>query len=212
LRLTTRQLDAIGAYAAAMRAAIGPDVELAFDCHARFDDESAIKVSQVVESARPMWLEEPVINDNPELMHRVRRASRVPVACGRNVYTRYGFRPFVEQQAVSIVQPDMSKTGGLLETRKIAQMAEMYTIEVAPQGLASPLGQLAYAHVCSTIPNFMILEWGAYFSETLNRVVKLPPVQNGFFEVPDTPGIGAEINQDALDEMLLPGYQLPEKL
>src|ERR1700722_15824206 len=159
LRLTTRQLDAIGSYAAAMRQAIGPDVEMALDCHTLFDEESAIQVSKVVEPARPMWLEEPTTSDNPELMRRVRHSSRVPIACGESVYTRYGFRPFIEQQAVSVVQPAMSKTGGLSETRKIAQMAETYTIEVSPHGMASPLGQQAYVHVCATIPNFVVLEW-----------------------------------------------------
>jgi galactonate dehydratase len=210
LRLTTRQLEAIGSFAADMRAAVGREVEMAFNCHGRFDEESAIQVAKVVESSRPLWLEEPTMSDNPQLMLRVRRASRVPIACGQNVYTRYGFRPFIEQQAVSVVQPDMSKAGGLAETRKIAQMAETYTIEVSPHGMASPLGQQAYAHVCSTIPNFMILEWGSYFAEPLNRVVKRPAIADGFFEVPDAPGIGAEINQNALEEMLSPGDRLPE--
>ena len=142
-------------------------------------------------------------------MARIRKATRVPIACGENVYTRYGFRPFIEKQAVSIIQPDMAKTGGLLETRKIAAMAETYMIPIAPHGMASPLGQQAYAHVCATVPNFMILEWGPYFFEPLNKVVKRPEVKNGFLDVPEGPGIGAELNQDAIQEALLPGYTLP---
>ena len=209
LRLTTRQIDAIGAYAGTLRDAIGPHVEMALDCRTLFDEESAIQVAKAVEHTRPMWMGEPTTSDNPEIMHRIRRASRVPIACGENIYTRYGFRPFIEQQAVSVIQPDMSKTGGLLETKKIAQMAETYTIEVAPHGAASPLGQLAYAHVCSTIPNFVILEWGTYLDEGVNRLVKRPAVKDGVLEVPDSPGIGAELNQDAIRAALPAGYDFP---
>jgi galactonate dehydratase len=212
LRLTARQIDAIGAYAAAMREAIGPGVEMALDCHSLFDTESAIQVAKVVEPSRPMWLGEPTISDNPDVMRHIREATRVSIACGERVYTRYGFRPFLEKQAVHIIEPDMSKTGGLLETRKIAQMAETYVVDVAPHGVGTPLAQMAFAQVCSTIPNFMILEWAAYFNDRYNQMMKRPEAKDGYVEVSDAPGIGAELNHDAIQEALLPGYTLPEHL
>jgi galactonate dehydratase len=118
-----------------------------------------------------MWLEEPVPSDNPESMAAVRAASRVPIACGENVYTRHGFRPFLEKQAVSIIQLDMAKCGGLLESRKIASMAETYNIPIAPHGMASPLGQTAFAH--APPPNFMIWE-GASTSIRTSPLTTMP--------------------------------------
>ena len=156
----------------------------------------------------PCGWKEPVPSDNPETMAKVRAAARVPIACGENLYTRYGFRPYLEQQAVSIIQPDMAKCGGLLETRKIAAMAEVYHIPIAPHGVASPLGQMAYAHVCATVPNFMILEWVHYFDASLMRLTAAPEYSAGFLKVSDSPGIGVELKEDAVRELILPGYQL----
>jgi galactonate dehydratase len=212
LRLTARQIDTIGAYAAEMRTAIGPDVELAIDCRSLFDTESAVQVAKAIEPSRPMWLGEPTSSDNPELTRRIREQTRVSIACGENIYTRWGFRPFLEKQAAHIIQPDISKTGGLLETRKIAQMAETYVVDVAPHGVATPLGQMAFMQVCSTIPNFMILEWGMYSVDRYNHMVKRPEMKDGYVEVSDAPGIGAELNGAAIQEGLLPGYTLPEHL
>ena len=102
----------------------------------------------------------------------------------------------------------MAKCGGLLETRKIAAMAEVYGIPMAPHGVASPLGQAAYAHVCSTVPNFMVLEWGRYFNENIMKLAKAPQYAAGFLEVPDAPGIGVELIEDAIKELMMPGHQL----
>jgi len=206
--LTNPQIDAFAGRVAAIRNAIGPGIGLALECHGRYDVESAIQLARAVEPYRPMWLEEPVPSDNPETMAAVRRATRIPIACGENVYTRYGFRPFLEKQAVSVIQLDMAKCGGLLESRKIAAMAEIYHIPIAPHGMASPLGQTAFAHVCATTPNFMILEWGQYFNPGLARVAPMPTYNNGFLELPDAPGIGIELNPDAVKELLMPGYEL----
>lgn len=206
--LTNKQIDAFAQRVGALRQAIGPDVGLGLECHARYDVESAIQMAKAVEPFRPMWLEEPVPSDNPEAMAAVRRATRIPIACGENVYTRYGFRPFLEQQAVSVIQLDMAKCGGLLESRKIAAMAEVYHIPIAPHGMASPLGETAFAHVCATTPNFMILEWGQYFNARFNRLCTMPRYSGGFLELPDAPGIGVELNEDAVRELAMPGYEL----
>jgi galactonate dehydratase len=206
--LTNKQIDAFAARVGALRQAIGPDIGLGLECHGRYDVESAIQMAKAVEPFRPMWLEEPVPSDNPETMAAVRRSTRIPIACGENVYTRYGFRPFLEKQAVSVIQLDMAKCGGLLESRKIAAMAEVYHIPIAPHGMASPLGQTAFAHVCATTPNFMILEWGQYFNARFNRIATMPKYSAGFLELPEAPGLGVELNDDAVKELLMPGYEL----
>jgi galactonate dehydratase len=207
--LTARQIDAVAANVATMREALGPDIGLAMDFSTRFDTESAIQIAKALEPYHLMWIEEPIPSDNVDAMAKVRNHSRVPIACGENVYTRFGFRQFLEKQAVSIIQPDMAKTGGLWETRKIASMAEVYHIPIAPHGVASPLGQTAYAQVCATVPNFLILEWGHLLrNKELNSLMRnLPEYEDGYVRVSEAPGIGIELNDDAIRERLLPGYK-----
>lgn len=206
--LTSAEVDDVGKLVAAMREAVGPNIGIALECHTRYDTESAIQIAKIVQPYRPMWLEEPVPSDNPEAMLAVKRASRIPIACGENVYTRYGFRAYIEKQAVSIIQPDMAKCGGLLESRRIAAMAETYYIPIAPHGVATTLGKVAYAHVCSTIPNFHILEWAHFFSPEIGNLTQPPDYRNGFVYLSDKPGIGIEINEDAVKERLEPGSSI----
>lgn len=206
--VTNQQIDEIVAHVGAMREAAGPVVEVALEAHTRYDVEGAIQIAKAVEEFRPMWFEEPVPSDNPDTMAFVRRATRVPIACGENIYTRYGFRPFLEAQAASVIQPDMAKGGGLLEGKKIAALAEIYHVPVAPHGVASTLGKVAYAHVCSTIPNFRILEWAHYYNDALNALTDKADYKDGFVTLSERPGIGIEINEDAVKERLEPGYAL----
>jgi galactonate dehydratase len=133
--------------------------------------------------------------------------TRIPIAGGENLYTRWGFRPYLEQQALSVIQMDMCKCGGLLEARKIASMAEVYHIPIAPHGVASTLGKVAFSHVCATVPNFLIQEWAVDrpvndpFTTTAN-------LEKGYVILPEVPGIGIELHEDAVKEALEPGYQM----
>ena len=204
--LTNGQVDDIVKHVASMREALGPDVALMLECHTRYDTESAIQIAKAVEPYRPTWLEEPVPSDNVDAMVEVRSHSRIPIACGENVYSRFGFRQFLEKQAVSIIQPDMAKCGGLWEGRKIAAMAEVYHIPIAPHGVATSLGKVAYAHVCSTTPNFMILEWAHYGQKEYDEVTTPPDYSGGFVQVPDGPGIGIEVRDEVVNQRLEAGY------
>jgi galactonate dehydratase len=205
--LTNRQIDDVVNHVSAMRQALGPDFGIMLECHTRFDTESALQLAKLLEPLRPMWMEEPVPPDNVDAMAYVRSHTRVPIACGENVYSRFGYRQYLEKQAASIIQPDMAKCGGLWESRKIAAMAEVYHIPIAPHGVATRLGEAAYAHVCSTVPNFMILEWMHYPDATYDKLTTALDYSNGFLRVPDTPGIGVELNEDAVKELLMPGSQ-----
>jgi galactonate dehydratase len=204
--LTNRQIDDIVNHVGAMREALGMDFGLMLECHTRYDTESALQICKAVEQFRPMWIEEPVPSDNVDAMAHVRHHSRIPVACGENVYSRFGFRQFLEKQAVSIIQPDMAKCGGLYESRKIAAMAEVYHIPIAPHGVATTLGKVAYAHVCSTVPNLMILEWAHYGQKNYDALTTAADYRDGFVYVPDTPGIGVEIREDVVKDLVMPGY------
>ncbi|MCC6858255.1 MAG: mandelate racemase/muconate lactonizing enzyme family protein [Bryobacterales bacterium] len=205
--LTNPQIDELAQHTAAMREALGPEVALMLECHTRYDTESAIQIAKAVEPYRPTWLEEPVPADNPEAMAKVRQATRIPIATGENIYTRWGFLPYLEKQAASIIQPDMAKAGGLWEGRKIAAMAEVYHIPIAPHGVATTLGKVAYAHVCATVPNFMILEWAHFGSKPIDALTTPANYKAGFVELSEAPGIGVEVNVDAVKERLEPGIQ-----
>lgn len=207
LHLNNAQLDDVVNLVASVREAVGKDYPVALECHARYDTETAIQLCRLVEPYRLIWVEEPVPSDNVDAMVKVRTAARVPIAAGENIYSRYGFRPFLEKQALSVIQPDMSKTGGLLETRKIAQMAEIYNVPMAPHGVASPLATMAYAHVCLTAPNVMLLEWTHYRNPLYTSLAQPVVLKEGFLEVPDTPGIGVALDDDAVKERTEAGYR-----
>ncbi|HEV2273100.1 MAG TPA: mandelate racemase/muconate lactonizing enzyme family protein [Acidobacteriaceae bacterium] len=200
LHLNTAQLDDVVNFAASFRDALGKDYDFALECHARYDVETGIQLCRLLEPLRLIWVEEPIPSDDVDAMLRIRTSTRVPIAAGENIYSRYGYRPFLEKEALSIIQPDMSKTGGLLESRKIAAMAETYAIPVAPHGVASPLATMAYAQVCVTIPNFMLLEWTHYLNKLYTSLTEPVALEDGYLRVRDTPGIGVALNEEAVKE------------
>lgn len=207
VHLNIPQTDDIVALVASVREAMGPNYDLMLECHTRYDTESAIQLCRLVEPFRLTWVEEPIPSDNVDAMAKIRSSTRVPIAAGENIYTRQGYRPFLEKQALSIIQPDMSKTGGLLEARKIAAMAETYFVPAAPHGVASPLATMAYAHVCAVIPNLLMLEWTHYLNPQYLSLTEPVKLNDGYLEVRDTPGIGVSLNDDAVRERTDTGFR-----
>jgi len=208
LHLNTVQLDDVVNFVGSLRDAVGKTYDLALECHARYDVETAIQLCQLLEPFRLIWVEEPIPSDDVDAMVRVRNATRVPIAAGENIYSRYGFRPFLEKQALSVIQPDVSKTGGLLETRKIAAMAEVYNIPMAPHGVATPLGTMAAAHVAAATPNLMLLEFTHYADKAYTSLTE--PVtldDDGYLEVRSLPGIGVALDEDAVKERTDPEFK-----
>ena len=209
LHLTNGQVDDVVNFFADVRKELGKDADVALECHAHYDTETAIQICNRVEPLRPVWVEEPIPSDNVESMLRVRNNTRVPIAAGENIYTRYGFRPYLEKEALSIIQPDFTKTGGLMEGLKIASMAETYNIAVAPHGVCSPLGTLAIAHVCAVMPNLLMQEYAKYGKKPWTELCDPVPLDGeGCFVVPDAPGIGIGLNEDAVKERLDPGFKM----
>ena len=207
LHSNTAQLDDMVDFVDGFRQKLGKTYDIALECHARYDVETAIQLCRLMEPFRLMWVEEPIPSDDVDAMLRVRNNTRVPIAAGENIYSRYGYREFLEKEALSIIQPDMSKTGGLLETRQIASMAEVYSIPMAPHGVASPLATMAYAQVCVTAPNVMILEWTYYLNRLYTSLTEPVQLEDGFLEVTDRPGIGVALNDDAVKERTEVGYK-----
>jgi L-alanine-DL-glutamate epimerase-like enolase superfamily enzyme len=191
-----------------IRQELGPDGDFGIDLHWRYDARDAISLCKAMEPVSPMWLEDPVPPDNPEVMARVTRASEVPILTGENLYGRQGFRKLIELQACDAVHIDIPKSGGLLESKKISDYAEMYGIWTAAHNPASPVGTIASAHAAASMRNFRIHELAKYIDWWPDVVVKEGPMfEKGYFTIQDKPGLGVELNEDVVKAHLAPGEQ-----
>ena len=210
--MTPGELATMVEKVAAVREAIGPTIDMAIDMHGRYDAHSAVRVARALEPYNLMWLEEPVPPENVDAMREVKQSTATPICAGENLYLRYGFRDLIERQAVDIIMPDIPKCCGLSEGRKIANMAEIYYIPLAPHNVTGPLGTIASCHVCASIPNFLVLEWHWLSRPHWNELVvaEKPIIQNGYIQVPDKPGLGFELNEEVARQYLRPGTGLFE--
>jgi galactonate dehydratase len=192
------EVDRMVASVAFTRESYGKNMDIAVDMHGRYDAGTAKRVAKEMEPFRLMWLEEPVPPDNIDAMREVRESTHTPICCGENIFLRWGFRELFEKRAVDIVMPDFQKCGGLLEARKIADMAHTYFIPVAPHCVTSPIGSMATAQVCAAIPNFLAQEWHWIDSLALWKdwVKEGEIIEKGYITLPDRPGIGVEMNDD----------------
>jgi L-alanine-DL-glutamate epimerase-like enolase superfamily enzyme len=197
--LSNREIDYILSLIAGVRAAVGIDLDLAIDCHWRFNVSDARRLAEGCEPYRLMWLEDPVPPWNVNALGEITRTTRTPIATGENLYLFDGFRYLLERQALSIVSPDLQKVGGLAEARRIAEFADSCNIAVAPHNISSPVGTLASAHFCAAIPNFLALEFHASevpFWDDLVDGTRKPIIQNGHIAVPEEPGLGVTLNEE----------------
>jgi L-alanine-DL-glutamate epimerase-like enolase superfamily enzyme len=187
--------------------AAGESVDVATDLHTRLDVHSAIRLAQDLEPLNLLWLEEPIPPENIDAMLAIREATSTPICAGENLYLRHGFRDLLEKQAVSIIMPDIPKCGGLSECRKIANMAEVYSIPFAPHNVSSPLGTMASAHVCATVPNFLILEYHWFHRDYWSTIItdKRDIIKDGFIQLDDRPGIGLELDEEVAKQYQYPG-------
>ena len=179
---------------AAVREAIGDNRDLLIDGHGRFSREQAIETAARLEGMRLYWFEESV--PGIENLAAVNRAAPMPTAGGESLFGVEAFYPYIAGKAVDIVMPDIKFCGGLLELKKIAAMAEGAEMACAPHGPASPVGNMAAAQVCATLPNFSILEFAhGEVDWRADTVTPEEPIQNGRLTVLDRPGIGYELNE-----------------
>jgi galactonate dehydratase len=193
----------------AAREAVGPNVDICADMHARYDYPTGQQVAKRLEPLNLMWLEEPVPAENVDALKLIADSTSTPICVGENVYLAHGFRRMLEMGAVDIVMPDLQKAGGLGEGQRIANLAHLYYVPFAPHMVASFLGAMAACHVCASVPNFMILEWQTYFDTNpmYKEMVTYdgPQVEKGFITLSEKPGIGVEINEDGMRKYATPG-------
>jgi galactonate dehydratase len=195
--VTTQELALMVAKVAAIREAIGYEMDLAIDLHSRYNTVSGIRIARALEPYRLMWLEEPVPPENVEAMREVKLATSTPICCGENLYSKWGFRDLLERQAADIIMPDIAQVGGIVEGKRIADLADLYYVPVAPHNNCGPLATIAQAHLCAAIPNFHILEWHGARIPEWDKIVLWdgPVIDRGGINLPDKPGLGYELNE-----------------
>ncbi len=198
----TEALNSIAAYRyaermmAALRDAVGESVDIMVDCHGRHSLANALEFCRVLAPFRPYFVEEPVPPENVDVMAEVRKMSPVPIATGERRVTRYEFREIFEKQACHVVQPDLCHCGGLWEAKKIAAMAEVYGMGVAPHNPLGPIANAVALHFDLSTPNFLIQE--DMLSDVPWRwdVVRHSLRSEGGYWMPaDAPGLGIEVDE-----------------
>ena len=183
----------------AVRESLDSNTDLAIDAHWFYAPVDILKVAHAFEDLDLLWLEDPIPPENIAAMEGVTKSTRTPICTGENFYTRFGFRDLIETQAADIISPDMAKAGGLLEGRRIADLADMYYIPIAPHNIGSPVQTVANCHVMAAVPNFLVLEFhhldNAFWEGIINEG---PLIQEGHIDVPNLPGLGVTLNEDLL--------------
>ncbi len=183
----------------AVRQALQRNTDLAIDAHWFYAPVDILKVAHAFEDLNLLWLEDPIPPENVAAMVRVAGATRTPICTGENFYTRHGFRELIERQAADIISPDLAKAGGLLEGRRIADLADLYYIPVAPHNIGSPIETIATCHVMAAVPNFLALEFHHLHNTVWENLLDGPPlIEGGHISVPNQPGLGVTLNEDTL--------------
>ncbi len=179
---------------AAVREAVGDDVDLLIEAHGRFNIYTAITLARDLERYNIFFYEEPVPPENFDALAQVTGSVNVPVAAGERCYTKFGYRELLEKRAVHIIQPDVIHAGGLLETKKISAMADAHYIPVAPHNPNGPVAMAASIQLAACIPNFLILEYLVDDVPWRDSVITDGfEIKNGHVSVPTGPGLGIDL-------------------
>jgi galactonate dehydratase len=187
----------------ALREAVGNDVELMLDLSGALTTDETIRLCRRFEALDILWIEEPADPFDSGALRKISEQVKIPIALGERIYTRHGFRRILEPQSADILQPDVGNTGGILEGKKIAAMAEAYNMRVAPHNCGSALSTAASVQLSACIANFMTLEVYPYFPEQPGyvQVVEDAPeerIRNSSLPLADAPGLGVRLATERL--------------
>jgi L-alanine-DL-glutamate epimerase-like enolase superfamily enzyme len=181
-----------------LRAAVGTRADLLFGTHGQFTSGGALRLARHIEPYDPLWFEEPAPPDNVPEMATVARQTSLPIAAGERLATKAEFTRLLEAKAVSIVQLNLARAGGLLEGKKIASIAEAFGAQIAPHLYNGPIGGAANVQLAACSPNFLILEsiqdWSGIHAELLEKPMTW---ENGYVVPPTAPGLGVELDEAA---------------
>lgn len=200
-------VDRVAERFARLREAVGPEIDIALDFHGAVAPPTAKLLIKAVEPHQPFFIEEPVQCQNVDLLADVARATHLPIATGERIFTKWGFRRILEKRAASILQPDLCHAGGITEARLIAGMAEAYYAAIAPHNPLGPISLAAGLQLAAAIPNFLCQEQVTLGEGYLKRPFR---VERGYVPIPTGPGLGIELDEDALADKTGHDWRNPE--
>ena len=215
IRLTDKGIGLLSDYVAGVRDIVGYEIPLAVDHFGHIGVEDCIRLGKALDRYNLAWYEDMVPWQFTEQYIRLRDACDTPICTGEDIYLREGFMDLFENRAISVCHPDLATSGGILETKKIGDTAQEYGISMALHMSAMPVAQMASVHCAAATENFIALEhhhvdvlwWG-----DLVTGLPDPVIQDGFMTVPDVPGLGIELNEEAIREHISskdPGFFEP---
>ena len=215
IRLTDKGIGLLSDYVAGVRDIVGYEIPLAVDHFGHIGAEDCIRLGKALDRYNLAWYEDMVPWQFTEQYVRLRDACDTPICTGEDIYLREGFMELFEHRAISVCHPDLATSGGILETKKIGDTAQEYGISMALHMSAMPVAQMASVHCAAATENFIALEHHhvdvPWWDDLVTGLPK-PSVQDGYMTVPDAPGLGIELNEEAIREHISekdPGYFEP---
>ncbi len=212
VRLTPKGIQMLVEYVAQVRAVVGYEIPIAADHFGHIGIDDCIRLGEALEPYNLAWLEDMVPWQYTDQWVRLERALKTPVCTGEDIYLKEGFLPLLQAGAVNIVHPDLATSGGILETKKIGDMAQEYGVSMAMHMAGTPISTMASVHCAAATENFIALEHHfadlPFWNDLIDGVPK-PVIQDGYIPVPEKPGLGFEIDEAALRTHLVaddPGW------
>lgn len=207
VRLTEKGIQILTEYVAQARAVVGDEVPIAADHFGHIGIDDCLRLGQALEPYNLAWLEDMVPWQFTDQWVQLERTLRTPVCTGEDIYLKEGFMPLLQAHAVNVIHPDLATSGGILETKRIGDLAQEYGISMAMHMAGTPISTMASVHCAAATENFIALEHHfteiPYWGDLIDGVDK-PIIQNGYIKVPDAPGLGFTINEQVMREHLIP--------
>ncbi|MEM7801314.1 MAG: mandelate racemase/muconate lactonizing enzyme family protein, partial [Chloroflexota bacterium] len=207
VRLTTKGIQMLADYVAQVRDIVGYEIPIAADHFGHIGIDDCIRLGEALESYNLAWLEDLVPWQHTEQWVRLERTLKTPVCTGEDIYLKEGFKPLLEAGAVNVIHPDLATSGGIIETKRIGDMAQEHGISMALHMAGTPISTMASVHCAAATENFIALEHhfsDVPFWEDFIDLGTGPIIQDGYIKVPEKPGLGFDINEEVIRAHLLP--------
>jgi len=208
IQITDKGIAAMVEYVATVRDIVGYEIPIATDHFGHIGLESCIRIGQALDQFSLAWYEDMIPWQYTNQWRQLKEAVNTPVCTGEDIYLKEGFKPLLEAEAISVVHPDLATSGGILETKKVGDMAEDYGIPMAMHQAGSPIVAMANVHCAAATYNFIGLEMHSVdvpWWDSLVDGISKPLIDNGYVQVPEGPGLGIELNEEAVEEHLNTG-------
>ena len=206
VRLTPKGIQLLAEYVEQVRAVVGYEVPIAADHFGHIGVDDCIRLGEALEPYNLAWLEDMVPWQYTDQWVRLERSLKTPVCTGEDIYLKEGFLPLLRAGAVNIIHPDLASSGGIMETKKIGDLAQEYGVSMAMHMAGTPISTMASVHCAAATENFIALEHHfadlPYWNDFIEGVPK-PIIQDGYIPVPEKPGLGFEINEDVIREHIV---------